>query len=211
LKTLKILVFAALLFAWLAVTTQALAGPASIGPAKQTPGAKATEQADKHETQQASQNGNGYRNGNSNGTAPNVVVVAPGKPTKQHHVGVVTEYIPGVSITIIAHDRTSNTYLISPSTKILPKGRVDQLAVGRLVTVIFPRNKTGGPTTAAGIVVHPEGIPAAFPTLTFTPTATDTPTETLTETPTPTDTPTETPTPTDTPTETPTPTETATP
>jgi hypothetical protein len=73
------------------------------------------------------------------------VAVIPGKPTKEHHVGVVTEYTEGVSITILAHNGQSYTYLISPDTKILPKHRADELAVCRLVTVIFPRNKTGGP------------------------------------------------------------------
>jgi uncharacterized protein DUF5666 len=146
------------------------------------------------------------------------IALVPGKPTKQHHVGVVTDYVAGSSITILAHNGQSYTYLLSPDTKILPKDRVDQLAVCSLVTVIFPRNKTGGDTTAAGIVVHPADVrPAAFdftgcPEVgTATPEASETVTETATETATATETPTALPTDTETPTATATATETATP
>jgi hypothetical protein len=119
------------------------------------------------------------------------ISVTPGKPLPKHHVGVVTAYEAGVSITIEARDGNEYTFLITEETKILPANRAEELAVGRRVTIISHRDVTGGPFTAQGIVVHPEtgdkddeeGTP------------TETPTPTPTETPTPTDTPTETPTP----------------
>ena len=273
-KKIRIFVLAVVALTLLAITTQAMAGPATAPSAKQTPGVRATERAERRLTQQAEVHGNsnghgpksrfggvvfaadatsqtiklddtttatfaltaytnilfpGYNcatgtdllpglkvkvsatdDGLGGWTAQSVAVI-PGKPTKQHHVGVVTEYTEGVSITILAHNGESYTYLISPDTKILPEHRAGELAVCRLVTVIFPRNRTGGPTSAAGIVVHPDVQPAAFDfsgcpavspepseTATETPTETATPTETSTETPTetPTSTPTETATPT---------------
>jgi hypothetical protein len=117
------------------------------------------------------------------------ISVSPGKPAPKHHVGEVTKYETGVSITILAHDGNEYTFLITEETKILPADRADELAVGRRVTIISPRDVTGGPFTAKGIVVHPEaddeegtGTPEATPT--------ETPTPTVTPSPTPTDTPT---------------------
>lgn len=255
----------------LAITTQAMAGPAAIAPAKQTPGVRATERADRLSTQQARAQSKGHGphsifrgvissadatslavtldNGStaafaltadskirfpgskgatgtdllpgqrvivfasddgSGGWIANSLAVIPGKPTKEHHVGVVTEYTAGVSITILAHDGQSNTYLISPDTKILPKDRADELAVCSLVTVIFPRNKTGADTIAAGIVVHPADVrPAAFDFTGCAPVGTETPAGSETVTTTETASATETGMPTETPTSTPT--ETATP
>lgn len=125
------------------------------------------------------------------------ISVVPGKPVEKHHVGVVTAYKPGASITIKAHDGNEYTFLITQDTKILPKDRADELAVGRRVTIISRRDPTGGPFTAQGIVVHPvtgEGslTPSATPTETPTPTPTATPTPTIT--PTEEGSPTETPT-----------------
>jgi hypothetical protein len=125
------------------------------------------------------------------------ISVAPGKPLPKHHVGEVTAYEPGVSITIKAHDGNEYTFLITQDTKILPAARADELAVGRRVTIISRRDVTGGPFTAQGIVVHP-----AVDDKSLTPSAT------ATETPTPTETPTSTPTPEPTATETATPTPT---
>ena len=136
------------------------------------------------------------------------IKVVPGKPQEVHRVGIVTAYTPGVSITVQDKDGSS-TFLITPDTKILPKGRADQLAVGSRVTIIAPRDVTGGPLTAQGIVVHPQGTaatvtaaantatPSATPTNTATPT--DTATSTSTATPSDTATATSTATPTATP------------
>jgi hypothetical protein len=125
------------------------------------------------------------------------ISVSPGKPLPKHHVGVVTAYEPGVSITIEAHDGNEYTFLITEDTKLLPPERADELAVGRRVTIISPRDVTGGPFTAKGIVIHPEtdsGTPEGSPTA--TPTPTETPTPTPTDTPIPELSPSNTPTPT---------------
>ena len=81
--------------------------------------------------------------------------MVPGKPEKKHHVGTVSAYEAGASITITAKDGTEATFVITEETKILPEDRADQLAVGSLVTIISPRDVTGGDWVAAGIVVHP--------------------------------------------------------
>jgi hypothetical protein len=112
------------------------------------------------------------------------VSVSPGKPAPKHHVGEVTAYAAGASITILAHDGNEYTFLITGETKILPADRADELAVGRRVTIISPRDVTGGPNTAAGIVVHPEAGEDEEGTPTVTPTPTETPTPTPTDTPT---------------------------
>jgi hypothetical protein len=122
------------------------------------------------------------------------------------HVGWVTEYTPGASITIQTHDGSFFTYIVNESTKILPANRASELAVGSRVTIISPNgDPAAGTAVAAGIVVHPAGSgegsmpPAATNTpvptgvVTETPIATETPgaTETplVTETPGVTETP----------------------
>jgi hypothetical protein len=81
--------------------------------------------------------------------------VIPGKPTKAHRVGVVTIYKPNVSITIQGSDMGTTTYLVNEMTKILPEDRADLLEPGAIVTIIAPRDVTGGALTASGIVLHP--------------------------------------------------------
>jgi hypothetical protein len=83
------------------------------------------------------------------------VSVTPGKPAKIHRVGEVTAYTPGASISILAKDGQTYTFVVTADTKLLPTDRSDKLAVGALVTIICPRDVTGGPLTAAGIVIHP--------------------------------------------------------
>jgi len=98
------------------------------------------------------------------------VAVIPGKPSKAHHVGWVTAYTPGVSIAIQAHDGNTYTFLLNEETKILPAEGAEQLAVGARVTVIAPREVSGGQPTAKGIVVHPQGSGAgSIPEVTATP------------------------------------------
>ncbi len=81
----------------------------------------------------------------------------PGKPEKTHHVGKVTDYQAGVSITILATDGNEYTFELTADTKILPEERAELLAVDMRVTIISPRDVAGGKSIAAGIVVHPEG------------------------------------------------------
>lgn len=83
------------------------------------------------------------------------ILVVPGQPMHVHRVGSVTAYTAGSSITIEALDGKSYTFVVTADTKILPKDRASLLAVGVQVTVIAPRDVTGGPVTAMGIVVHP--------------------------------------------------------
>jgi hypothetical protein len=109
------------------------------------------------------------------------VSVSPGKPLPKHHIGAVTAYAEGESVTIEARDGNEYTFLITEDTKILPSERADELAVGRRVTIISRRDVTGGPFTAQGIVVHPE---TEDDETDGTPTVTSTPTETPTATPT---------------------------
>jgi hypothetical protein len=88
-----------------------------------------------------------------------IVLAIPGKPNLMHRVGVVTEYLPGVSITIQTADESLFTYLITTETKILPAERLGQLIEGAKVTVIMSRDVTGGEPTASGIVIHPATQP----------------------------------------------------
>ena len=81
--------------------------------------------------------------------------VIPGKPTKSHNVGVVTDYQTGVSISIAAKDGMTYTFLLSPAVKILPAERLNLLVVGAYVTVISPRDVSTNDMIATGIVVHP--------------------------------------------------------
>lgn len=82
------------------------------------------------------------------------VILVPGKPTFVHHVGVVTDYQPEVSITIEAKDGLLYTFLLTADTKILPKDHMEELGIGMLVTIIAPRDVTSLDWTATGIVIH---------------------------------------------------------
>ena len=142
------------------------------------------------------------------------ITVVPGKPQPVHRVGIVTAYTPGVSITVLAKDGQSSTFLVTPETKILPAERASQLQIGSRVTIISRRDVTGGPLTAQGIVVHPQSSAATAtatgPTATASASATPTVTATDIETSAPTDTATSTGTATQTETPNPAPTDTAT-
>ena len=81
------------------------------------------------------------------------IQVIPGKPTKIHRVGVVTEYTPGTSITIQGKDGSSS-FTLGTDTKILPKKIAGSLAVGDKVTIISRRNPAGGDLAAQGVVIH---------------------------------------------------------
>lgn len=83
------------------------------------------------------------------------VMVIPGKPQRGHFVGVVTAYGPGGSITIQPRKGDPISFLLTADVKILPLERASQLTVGALVTIIAPRDVTGGILTATGIIIHP--------------------------------------------------------
>jgi hypothetical protein len=99
------------------------------------------------------------------------VMMIPAKPRKTHRVGWITAYTPGVSVSIVAHDGTSYTFVLTGETRILPAERAASLAVGSRVTIIAPREPGSLGWTAHGLVVHPAGsgegsLPAATATST---------------------------------------------
>jgi hypothetical protein len=83
------------------------------------------------------------------------VMVIPGKPSKIHRVGMVSEYTAGNSITIQDKDGNTYTFAITDETKLLPAERAGTLAVGSRVTIIAPRDPGTGGVTVKGIVIHP--------------------------------------------------------
>ena len=83
------------------------------------------------------------------------VMVIPGKPSKIHRVGTVTEYTAGSSITIQDKDGNTYTFALTGETKLLPAERAGALAVGSRVTIIAPRDPASGGVTVKGIVIHP--------------------------------------------------------
>lgn len=100
--------------------------------------------------------------------------------------GVVVNYLPGQSITIVDQSGTQHQYTISATVKILPPARANALAVGSFVTVIAPASLSQGKQVAVGIVVHPHVPPGwNVPSLSATPTMTSTAIETFTASPTP--------------------------
>jgi hypothetical protein len=68
----------------------------------------------------------------------------------------VTDYQPGVSITIEDKDGNAYTYLLTEETRILPAEREEFLAAGSRVTIIAPRDVASVDLVARGIVVHPD-------------------------------------------------------
>jgi len=86
------------------------------------------------------------------------IVVIPSRPIYGHHVGKVTAYDEGVSITI--EDRWGNEVAFdidADSFKKLPPGVDMEEAVeeGRWVTVITRGHPMSGSRIAVGVVVHP--------------------------------------------------------
>jgi hypothetical protein len=99
--------------------------------------------------------------------------------------GVVVEYLPGQSITIVDQSGTQHQYTISSTIKILPPGRANSLAVGSFVTIIAPASLSQGKQMAVGIVVHPQVRPGwSVPSISATPLMTSTALETSTASPT---------------------------
>jgi hypothetical protein len=137
----------------------------------------------------------------------NIASAKASPATDPGHVGLVTAYAPGTSITIMDKDGNEKTFELAADLKIVPKHRADMLAVGAYVTVVTPNNKDNGKNIVVQIVIHPQA-PASFPL----PTATAVPTDTVlpTETAVPTETALPSATATEVPTETATVTETST-
>lgn len=87
--------------------------------------------------------------------AARAILVPASKPLRVHLVGVVTAYTPDVSITVEARDGKTYTLAITGRTNILPPEKAGSLAVGSHVTIVTPRNMSGGQSAALGIVVLP--------------------------------------------------------
>jgi hypothetical protein len=83
--------------------------------------------------------------------------VIPGKPARIHHVGTVSadNRAADGTLEITWKDGSTSTVKVTTATVFLPKGADSTSLVGKLVTVIAPRNLTGNDITATGIVVHP--------------------------------------------------------
>ena len=115
-------------------------GPPNSTPSSLQPGMKVMVQA--------------IRDQGNNLIATRIMAI-PGKPSKIHRVGIVTEYTAGSSITI--QDKKGNTYTfaLSAEIKLLPVERAGELAVGSFVTIIAPRDPASGGVTVMGIVIHP--------------------------------------------------------
>ena len=82
------------------------------------------------------------------------ISTVPGRPVYKHHVGEVTAYTAGNSVTIKSKDGDSTTFDIADDCKILPKDAT--VAVGKQVTIISRRDPSSTEFVATGIVVHPE-------------------------------------------------------
>lgn len=87
-------------------------------------------------------------------TAKNVAV-APGKPIIQHHVGIVSAYIEGSSVTIKDKRAAEFTFTLTADTVVKGQGETGEIAVGSRVTVVARRIPSEGSYTATAIVVHP--------------------------------------------------------
>lgn len=81
--------------------------------------------------------------------------VMPDKPQRIHRVGEVTAYDDRNSITV-QDKKGSTTFKIATDVKILPAERAGMLKTGARVTIISPRDPSGGMPVAKGIVIHPE-------------------------------------------------------
>jgi len=81
------------------------------------------------------------------------IVVIPARPRYRHHVGIVTAYEGGVSITIEDKWENTVTFEIADEFKVLPPGAT--VEEGKRVTVISRRDPAGDRLIARGVVVHP--------------------------------------------------------
>jgi len=83
--------------------------------------------------------------------------VVPGQTTgkngeEANPAGFVTEYVPGVSITILNVKGETVTYLITETTQFLPLEGIDPIVTGTTV-VVMPVDPAADPLVAATIVV----------------------------------------------------------
>lgn len=85
-----------------------------------------------------------------------------GSNAEVQRVGLVVDYSPGETITIVDRNGDPYTFALASPLKITPDKRASQLKAGAFVTVIAPNNAPNNKQTAVGIVVH-RGVPGCFP------------------------------------------------
>lgn len=83
------------------------------------------------------------------------ILVSQNQPVRVHMIGTVTDYSPGVSITIQAMDGKKYTFTISLNTNILPTTSAASLTIGSHVTIVALRDTSAGQSAALGIVLLP--------------------------------------------------------
>jgi Domain of unknown function (DUF5666) len=85
------------------------------------------------------------------------IAVAPGKPTIQHRVGIVTAYTAGLSITIKDVRGGTETFNLTSNTVIRGPNGTTNVAIDNRVTIVSRRDpdSTTPLPTATAIVVHP--------------------------------------------------------
>ncbi len=101
------------------------------------------------------------------------IQVVPGKPEKIHRVGVVTEYVAGARISILAKDGKAYTFAIAPDSKITPPRRASQLGMGARVAIIGSREAGRSEWMVRSIVIYSISTPVGTKT-SVPPTATNT-------------------------------------
>jgi len=89
---------------------------------------------------------------NASGLDAKKVNIAPGKPSVQHRVGTVEEYVPSQSITIKTVQGDLEKFALTNETEI--RGKTSP-AQGDRVTVVSHRDPSTRVFTASAIVVHP--------------------------------------------------------
>jgi hypothetical protein len=90
--------------------------------------------------------------------------VVPAKPEKVHRVGVVTEYVAGARISILAKDGKAYTFAITSDSKITPPRRAGQLGMGARVAIIGSREAARTEWTARSIVIYSIATPVGTKT-----------------------------------------------
>jgi hypothetical protein len=101
--------------------------------------------------------------------------VIPGAPEQFNRVGTVSDYQPGVSITIADETGATQTFIVTVDTQIILQDPTLTLAVGSQVTIVTPLNDNADTPTAAAIVVtlpvdatataEPTEVPSLEPTV----------------------------------------------
>lgn len=138
-------------------------------------GAQATVQAVETETEEEGEEKEGKDEKEEKETWTALYIqVVPAKPEKIHRVGVVTEYVAGARISILAKDGKAYTFAITSDSKITPSRRASQLGMGARVAIIGSREAARSEWMVRSIVIYSVSTPVGTKTA-MPPTATNTP------------------------------------